>query len=249
MCTLVAAFDPDAVYPLVVAANRDERLSRPSTPPRLWPGRPPFLAPRDEQAGGSWLGLNQRGLFVAVTNRFGVTPEPDRTSRGQLVLRALGSPDAATLHRHLGSLSHDHYNAFHLLYADRAKAFVTWSDGTRIQQQELEPGLHIITERSLGGDDHARTELIQKYAEPLRRRQEPSVEELQTMLGQHAADAFGSTCVHMPDFGYGTRSSMLLWMGRSLVSTKMAWAEGPPCTTPFVSQAALLTALRDASPS
>jgi len=248
MCTLVAAFHPDARYPLVVAANRDERLQRPSTPPHLWADPLPFLAPRDEQAGGTWLGLNRHNLFVGVTNRFGVTPEPQRTSRGQLVLSALRSPDAASLHHTLHTLEPDRYNAFHLLYADPTQAFVTWSDGARIHQQTLEPGLHIITERSLGGDDHARTELILRHAEPLQRpapAPPPSPEELQHLLGQHGPDPFGSTCVHLPAFEYGTRSSMMLWMGKTLHDTRLSWAEGPPCTTPFVPQTELLARLRD----
>lgn len=245
MCTLVAAFDPDAVFPLVVAANRDEQLARPSSPPRIWGGAPPFLAPRDEKAGGSWLGLNARGLFVAITNRFGVMPEESRASRGELVVKALASPDAMALHIRLAALSPRTYNAFHLLYADRARAFVTWSDGERIQQQELRRGLHVVTERSLGGDDHARTELIQRHAAPLRRHAGPTLEELSALVSQHAEDRIGSVCVHVPELGYGTKSSMLLWLGRSLVTTRMAWAEGPPCTTPFVDQTPLVAELRD----
>ena len=70
MCTLVAYFDKGASFPLIVATNRDEQLSRPSTPPQLHAGNPAWIAPRDEVAGGTWLGLNERGLFVGVTDGF-----------------------------------------------------------------------------------------------------------------------------------------------------------------------------------
>ena len=70
MCTLVAGFAPASPLPLWVAANRDELLARPASAPRRWPNEP-FWAPRDEVAGGSWLGLTRAGLFVGVTNRFG----------------------------------------------------------------------------------------------------------------------------------------------------------------------------------
>jgi hypothetical protein len=38
--------------PLILAANRDERLTRASSGPSLWTGEA-FVAPRDEEAGGT----------------------------------------------------------------------------------------------------------------------------------------------------------------------------------------------------
>ena len=55
MCTLIASVGQVPGLPIVVAANRDEALDRPSSPPSLWHLQPPFIAPRDERAGGTWL--------------------------------------------------------------------------------------------------------------------------------------------------------------------------------------------------
>lgn len=72
---------------LVVAANRDEFLGRPSVPPsEIEPG---IVAGRDLEAGGTWLGVNRHGLFVAVTNRKTPTRTPEARSRGLLALEAL----------------------------------------------------------------------------------------------------------------------------------------------------------------
>ena len=72
MCTLVLVV-PEPGGVLQVAANRDEFLARPADPPTpSADGR--WLAPRDRQAGGTWLGVNRAGLFVGVTNRFGRPP-------------------------------------------------------------------------------------------------------------------------------------------------------------------------------
>jgi hypothetical protein len=54
------------------------------------------------------------------------------------------------------------------------------------------------------------------------------------LLAEHdEADPLASTCIHLPELRYGTRSSMVLSLSDSGERT-MLWAEGPPCTTPFV---------------
>jgi uncharacterized protein with NRDE domain len=233
MCTLVARFDPKAEHPLVVAANRDERLDRPAGPPKLWPGPLPFLAPVDLQAGGSWLGLNARGVFVAITNRFGVPRDEARGSRGKLVTDALAAPSAAELHARLSRLSPTAFNAFHLFYADVLGAYVTWSDGSTVSQERLSPGLHVITERSLGGDDRARTERARTFWREHVAPEERE-EDLAAMMRFHAPDdPLGSLCVHAPAFHYGTRSSLLLWLSPTLTESKLRWADAAPCTSEY----------------
>src|SRR5262245_15314998 len=118
MCTLVLVV-PSPGGVLQVAANRDEFLARPAASPApSAEGR--WLAPRDLQAGGTWLGVNASGLFVGVTNRSAGPRDASRRSRGLLVLDALESPDAGSLHRRLAALDPGAYNAFHLAYADGA---------------------------------------------------------------------------------------------------------------------------------
>lgn len=229
-------------WPLIVAANRDERLDRPATPPQLWRGDVPFVAPRDEAAGGTWLGLNSAGVFVGVTNRFGVARDERRASRGMLVTQALRSHSASALHQALQVTPAHWFNAFHLFYADRRGAYVTWSDGQALAQEQLAPGLHIITERSLGGDDRARTEMIRaRWAQM--GGAVPSEEKLAELLRIHSEDPVGGTCIHVPELNYGTRSSMILFLGEALASTRFLWAEGHPCTSDYTSQEPLVQSL------
>jgi uncharacterized protein with NRDE domain len=242
VCTLVAAFHVFPGWPLVVAANRDERLDRASSPPRIWPGKPRFLAPRDEVAGGTWLGLNELGLFVGVTNRFGVPRDERRDSRGTLVQEALAEQSARSLHGRLAALPADRFNAFHLFYADRFGAFVTWSDGEKLNQAELPPGVHIVTERSLGGDDQARTELIRSRWLELDPN-ETSEDDLASLLRLHASNPIGGVCIHAPALNYGTRSSTILFLGDSVAASRLLWAEGNPCTAAYASQEQLVLEL------
>jgi uncharacterized protein with NRDE domain len=72
MCTVVILRRPGHDWPLLLAANRDEMRGRPWSPPgRHWPDRPATRAGLDHEAGGSWLGVNDSGVVVAILNRRG----------------------------------------------------------------------------------------------------------------------------------------------------------------------------------
>jgi Transport and Golgi organisation 2 len=125
MCTVVLLRRPQAPWPLLLAANRDELRSRPWRPPaRHWPDRPDVVAGLDVQAGGSWLGINDDGVVAAVLNRVGsLGPAAGKRSRGELVLEALDHADAAAAAKALVDLDPDAYRPFNLLIADARDAF------------------------------------------------------------------------------------------------------------------------------
>lgn len=214
---------------MVVAANRDEALDRPSVGPFLW--KQGFVAPRDERAGGTWLGLTRGGLFLGVTNRFPTLRDAARGSRGTLVAELLESPDARTLHERASKVDPLRYNAFHLMYADEKDAFITWSDGERLRAYALEPGLHVVTERSFGGDEAERVGAL-RAAWPV----EPTPQALQRTL------RLPQTYLFVPAYNYGTRSSMVLVQGPA--GRRFFWAEGQPPNPPaFTERADLIAAL------
>lgn len=243
MCTLVAALHHFRGCPLVVAANRDEAYDRPASPVFVWPGER-FVAPRDDAAGGTWLGLSASEVFVGVTNRFGVPKDTTRESRGTLVVESLRAESARALHTALATLRPQRFNAFHLLYADTREAFVTWSDGAEIHQQALGDGVHIVTERSLGGDDRARTELVRARVLALDRSRTPDAASIQAIMKIHGrVHPLGGTCVHVPERGYGTRSSMVLFVAERLEDSRMCWAEGNPCLSTYENRSDMLADL------
>ena len=236
MCTLVLVVPPPGGV-LQVAANRDEFLARPAAAPALSAdGR--WLAPRDLQAGGTWFGVNAAGLFVGVTNRSAGPRLPTRRSRGLLVLDALESADAASLHRRLAALDPADYNGFHLGYADGTSAGLTWSDGSTLRQERLSPGVHVLTEQSLGaGDDGARRRLVQE------RVPSGEVVDLEGWLGLlsvHGPEPRAGTCVHADAVGYGTRSAFVMHRAPSASASRCAWTDARPCTTPARDGTALL---------
>lgn len=245
MCTLIVSVRQHPGTPLVVAANRDEALGRPASGPRRWPHES-FVAPRDELAGGTWVGLNAHGLFVGITNRYPSEKHPERESRGALVVDALRAPDARTLHRQLSALAPRRYNTFHLLYADATAAGLTWSDGEALHQRVLEPGLHVLTERSLGGDDAGRVALVREAWPRLTPDGAlPSAEALEALLATRRPDSpLDGVRVAIPGVDYGTRSGLVLFLAERLADSHLYWADGPPGATPFVQRDDLIAALR-----
>src|ERR1700749_4586327 len=147
MCTLVILRRPDHRWPVLIGANRDEMIERPSEPPgRHWPDRPEVVAGLDRLAGGSWLGVNDWGVAAAVLNRHGsLGPATGLRSRGELVLEALDHADAVAAAEALADLDPAAYRTFNLIIADERDAFWLRPAGrSRIELHPVEEGLSMI---------------------------------------------------------------------------------------------------------
>ncbi len=148
MCTVLLLIRPGHAWPLVLAANRDERLDRAWDPPAAWwPGQPGVVAGRDRTAGGTWLGVNRHGVVAAVLNRRGsLGPAPGKRSRGELPLLALAEPTAGQAAQAIAALDDGQWRSFNMVLADAAGAiFLRGLGHGRPQLQPLAPGLHMVT--------------------------------------------------------------------------------------------------------
>ena len=96
MCSIVILKKSENEWPLIIAVNRDEMNNRKSLPPdRHWKDKPHIFAGKDLLAGGSWLGVNDNGVCVAIMNRKNSLGfAENKKSRGELVLKALDHEDA-----------------------------------------------------------------------------------------------------------------------------------------------------------
>jgi uncharacterized protein with NRDE domain len=219
VCTLVLLLKPGEL--IAASGNRNELLARPASGPRIHDG---ILAPRDEAAHGTWLGLNRHGLFACVTNRHGAMIDAGRRSRGLLVRDALQAGSARELHEQLKALKGDLHNGFHLVYSDLREAFVTWGDGQKCTQLQLTPDeLHVVTERSFGAGEGQR----ERDAYAAFKELKPDVHAWRAPMTTHAPEPLESACVHADAYGYGTRSSMQLLLRPE--SAQMLWTDGHPC--------------------
>jgi uncharacterized protein with NRDE domain len=139
MCIILLAYKSHPVYPLVLAANRDEFYERPTAVAHFWEDAAGLLGGRDLERGGTWLGVTDTGRIAAITN----FREPgqrltDAPSRGLLVSDFLRSHE--TPETYLERLATDGapYNGFNLIvgdsrrlcyYSNRAQAYQTLAPG------------------------------------------------------------------------------------------------------------------------
>lgn len=248
MCTLTLAWRvfPDA--PVVIAANRDEATDRPSSPPAIRPGdptdgpetRPRILAPRDERAGGTWIGVNEHGVFAGITNRWVDSMLEGERSRGRLVGDALTAPTAtAAANIVRESVEGPEYDGFNLVLADEEAAVLLEWDGD-LRETQFDPGVHVVV--NVGADDDFyvpdyRPDIGDQQSTNARRaraalavRDEETVDEWLTRASTVLADHDYGLCIHGD--GYGTRSSSLIVV-RQNGDVAYEYADGPPCKTPF----------------
>ncbi len=230
MCTVILWHHLWPQTPLVVAANRDEQLARRAEPPR-WTGD--VLAPRDLQAGGTWMGVTRAGRFVGLTNRFlRGPPDTSRRSRGELVTGAL--TETGSVETWLRSLDARAYNGFHLVCIDGDSGWLVIGDGAALTVRVLTPGVHVLTERSFDAGPTARVPVLEAQAAAIAESPSPPTDDvLRQILARHAEPSFDGTCVHWDAVGYGTRSSALI--RRTAQGWDYRHAEGPPCQTPYSS--------------
>ncbi|WP_224332280.1 NRDE family protein [Haloprofundus halobius] len=240
MCTLTLAWQVFPDSPVVVAANRDEALDRPSEPPARIEDDPAVVAPRDAEAGGTWIGYNEHGLFAGITNRWtDAEPAADR-SRGLLVREALRDESAEDAARFVErELDERSYDGFNLVVADATAAVLFEWDG-RLRVTQFDPGVHVVV--NVGADDSFtvpsfRPEVGEQQAENARRLREalqPEPGESSEAWHDRAASALGNhdygVCIHGD--GFGTRSSSLIAIGEGGASYR--FADGPPCETDHV---------------
>ncbi|QLG47664.1 NRDE family protein [Natrinema halophilum] len=239
MCTLTLAWQVFEDAPVVVAANRDEALGRDSTPPEIFEEDPLIVAPRDAEAGGTWIGYNERGVFVGITNKWTDSDLAGERSRGLLVADALEARSAAEATSIVEEATEaDEYSGFYLVIADAANAFCYEWDGA-LSLTEFDPGVHVVV--NVAVDDDVDVPSIRSAAgreqasngRAVRDALAVEPDETATDWLERAGDVLGDheygVCIHRD--GYGTRSSSLIALGPD--TTTYAFAPGPPCRTPY----------------
>lgn len=246
MCTILIGVGTDPLAPIVIAANRDEFYARASSPPTvLRASGPRIVGGRDMRAGGTWMGVTEGGYFVGLTNqRTEAGAQPDRRSRGALVLDALRLSDTAAIEAWLGAVDPTDYNPFNLLFGDASGLKVAYARDTGMQIDRVPAGISVLP-----------NDVIDSAAFPKVARAKALVDGSLASMERALADtdtpdvpAFGRwphevvralhrLCVQTPMYGTVSATSVALVPGGI---GRYAFCDGRPGEAPFVDQTHLL---------
>lgn len=234
MCTVILSRQPGAPWPLLLAANRDERLDRPwDAPAAHWPAQPDVVGGRDSTAGGSWMAVNAAGVVVTVLNRPGsLGPAEGKRSRGELPLLALAAPSAAAAAAALSALDAGAWRPFNAVVADAQTAwFVAGLGQGHATVTALPPGLHMVTAHPPNDLASPRTarHLPRFAASP--RPTPPDWGAWPELLADSQGEA-GELLNIPPLGGFGTLCTSLLALGPG-GARQWLFAPGPPDRTAF----------------
>jgi uncharacterized protein with NRDE domain len=239
VCTFTLAWQVFEDAPVVVAANRDEAVDRPSEPPAVRDWENGVVAPVDADAGGTWIGYNEDGVLVALTNRWIDADPPAERSRGLLVRDALRYESAEQAVRYVErELDERSYDGFNLVAVDAAAAILVEWDGHR-RVRNFDPGVHVVVNVGADGSyaiPQHRAEAGERQAgnaDAVRTALQPQPGETSREWLDRAADVIADheygVCVHGD--GFGTQSSSLLRLGED--GATYEFADGPPCEAEF----------------
>ncbi len=217
MCTVILLRRPGHAWPLLLAANRDERLDRAwDAPGEFWPDRPGVLGGRDRTAGGTWMALGAHGVVAAALNRPGsLGPAPGKRSRGELPLDAAEAPDAAAAARRISALPAAEWRPFNLVIADSRQGFFVRGLGAgAVEVEPLPEGLSMVTAHDPNDTDSPR---IRRHLPRFRAAAPPDPATgdwtaWEALLADDGGDASAMLNV-APIGGFGTVCSSLLAFG------------------------------------
>jgi uncharacterized protein with NRDE domain len=141
VCLILFAYHVHPVYPLIIAANRDEFYERATAPAAFWEDSPDVLAGRDLEKGGTWMGMTRTGRFAAITNyRAPGQARSDAKSRGFLVSDYLTGTYKPKAYLEKVQQVRELYNGFNLLVGDTESLYYYTS--VRNEMKKVTPGIH-----------------------------------------------------------------------------------------------------------
>ncbi|MDA0659124.1 MAG: NRDE family protein [Planctomycetota bacterium] len=228
MCLLAIQYQSVLEAPILVAANREEFYERPSAPPSIQSGKPRILCGTDERAGGTWLGVNQHGMFVAACNR----PKSDNSypsrSRGTLcrdLLRAASARDARNVARE--ELATGRYSGVNYVCVDLESGWVIHG-ADELEAVELREGLSIIGACNVNDTRDERVELARRLLTLQTLDSHVKFLAVSSKVFSRPPSPAGRASIIRRDPDRGTVSSTLVSLGKKPRDAIYQYAAGAP---------------------
>jgi len=258
LCTLIILYGILADHSVVALHNRYAFLGAKEKPPTIIEGKKRVCCPIDVNSQGTWIGFNQEGLFLAVTDQH--TGEEGRPlkSRGKLALRVLlefsRAEDAA---KYLAEEISQGYRKGNYMVADRENFFHLLYDG-KVYQWRLSRGIHVFT--NLTKLPHMKLEgepekIYQRASVRKRRALELAVrlleignidlvvEELKAIASDHGnGPGETSICYHGKEKWFMS-SSTIVAVNIDVRRSRLLYCRGNPCLNPFIDYSGLVQKL------
>lgn len=238
MCLLSFAWQVHPNYPLILIGNRDEFYARPTQAIDYWSDAPFILAGRDEQEGGTWLGVTKDGRWAALTNYREPNANKGVLSRGHLVAEFLKADSEPLAYAQQVFTQAEQYSGFNLLVGNRYQAAIVSNRGTT--PQLLTQGIYGLSNELLDSPwpktqrlKAGLTKLVAQETidtaqvlELLQDQTQPSDEELpNTGVGLVWERLLATTFIKSPV--YGTRASSVLLISKDDIQlTEQTWVNG-----------------------
>ncbi len=260
MCTVLILRHAHPVFPLLIAANRDEMIGRPATGLEVQGESPRVLAGRDLERGGTWMGVTAHGFFAGLTNlRPTERPMTAPRSRGEVVLAVLRAGEVGAACAYLDSLAPADFNGGQLVFGDARDLRVAYfrPDAPRVRVERVPEGVHVLPTSVLDDPSYPKVGRLRAAALDLPRDWPGVRARLIGALASHVRPeanavsgggslfepetlrALDAVCIHLP--GYGTRSALLL-AARPGAVDHVESSNARPCEGPFVDYTPVLNA-------
>lgn len=229
MCTASWILRPDG-YELVF--NRDESRRRAlALPPRpIEREGVQALAPLDGEAGGTWIGVNELGLSVAILNAWearGVEPKGGYVTRGAIALDLLAAREIGAAVERLGARDLALCRGFRVLLCEpgRQPRVFAWDGRALLEEAARIP----LCSSSVDGEGatRARSSVLGALVAA---RGALDAQVLFDLHRSHAPERGAlSACMHRDDAV--TVSASHIQVGAEQISLR--YAPGAPCETAF----------------
>jgi uncharacterized protein with NRDE domain len=218
--------------PLLVAANREEAFARQGTMPRLQGDPVEFVGGVDPVAGGTWLGLNQHGLLVAVTNGRSHEPPAQPRSRGLLVRDLLACPDVPTASAlALKEWETGRYAPCNLLLADGDRLQVVHC-APWLRVIPLPPGVYVLTNGNVNSDNDERVGYALRWlGQRFLACADVAVTQLKQLCALNGSD--GQPPLTLRGTDRGTVSSAIIVRREPLQASQWWHCQGAPDQHPY----------------
>lgn len=205
MCIILFSYKTHPDYKLVLISNRDEFYNRPTSQLSKWNNETEIYAGKDEQSGGTWMGINDNGNFAALTNYRDLSSiKQDAPSRGLLVSNYLTNSKAPLDYLNEIKPLAKEYNGYNLLVGSIDELYFYSNIEDKIIK--VEPGFHGLSNKFLNTPWPKVERGKQKIREITQLNKNISTDKLFELLG----DQTKAPDEMLPDTGVGIEWERIL---------------------------------------